>query len=214
MQGTGPLGVEHQSDPSYRHFLMAHNGAMSFGWVLAQVARRRERISVLDFGGGCGHFFHFARALAPDVTLDYCVRDTPTLAALGAELCPQATFYTDDVCFDRRYDLVWAQCALHYVRDWPAMVHRMAAAADDAVYLALVPTTLRAPSYVYLQRAQKSGYQTEYLSWCIRRAELVREAKSAGLQLTREFVYGPAPHVVGAPEPFRYMGGYFKVKQA
>lgn len=213
MQGTDPLGVEHQSDLSCRHALIPHNGAMAFGWVLAQVARRRERISVLDVGGGCGHFFHFARALAPDVDFDYCVRDTPTLAALGTELCPQATFYADDVCFDRRYDLVWASDALHFVRDWPALLRRMAA-AGAFVYLARVPTTLHAPSYVYLQRAQKFGYQTEYLAWCIRRAELFAEAQAAGLQLAREFVFGPAPHIVGAPEQFQYAGGFFRTEDA
>jgi hypothetical protein len=55
-----------------------------------------------------------------------------------------------------------------------------------------------------VQRPYRYGYRTEYLSWCLRRDELLRATASQGARLVREFVHGFKPPVAGAPEPPEY----------
>ena len=101
--GTGTLGIAHEvpegravvtHDPGW------HNVVMTFGYVAARAAHDGT-LSILDWGGGPGHYFVLARALLPDVQLDYHSRDLPRLAALGRELLPDATFHDDDRCLER-----------------------------------------------------------------------------------------------------------------
>ena len=59
LEGPGPLGVYHEAragEPIPRDDLAAHNMLLSFAYVLARVAAGRDRISVLDWGGGLGHY--------------------------------------------------------------------------------------------------------------------------------------------------------------
>jgi hypothetical protein len=70
--------------------------------VLARTGHGRERISVLDWGGGVGQYFPLARALLPEVKIDYHCKDVPVLASVGRELLPEISFYDDDPCLDRR----------------------------------------------------------------------------------------------------------------
>jgi len=56
LQGPGPLGVSHfpwsvtRDEPGY------HNAMMSYGYVLALAAMKKDNISLLDWGGGAGHY--------------------------------------------------------------------------------------------------------------------------------------------------------------
>ena len=68
LEGSGPLGVYHEAragEPIASDDLAAHNMLLSFAYVLARVAAGRDRISVLDWGGGLGHYAVLARAVLP-----------------------------------------------------------------------------------------------------------------------------------------------------
>src|SRR5205814_1473746 len=69
--------------------LSAHNLLVSFGYVLALTARDRDGISVLDWGGGIGHYYALGRALLRGVEIEYTSRDLPLLSARGRELLPR-----------------------------------------------------------------------------------------------------------------------------
>jgi putative methyltransferase (TIGR04325 family) len=209
--GAGPLGVNHEVPagvPVPREERDAEHIVLAFAYALALAARRRDRLSLLDWGGGPGHYAVLARALLPDVELDYHSRDLPALAALGCELLPEHAFHDDDAPLERRFDLVVASSALQYVEDWQPMLRRLAAAAGEYLYVTRVPVALASPSFVLLQRAQGYGYETEYLGWVLNRDEVVA---AAGLELVREFALPALLHVAGAPEsPVQHRGFLFR----
>ena len=210
VEGSGPLGVAHESSLVTNQDVFAHNAMMSFGYVLALAARDSKRVSMLDWGGGIGHYFLLAEALLPEVEIEYHCKDVPVLSDYGARLFPGQHFYADDRCFARVYDLVMASTAMHYVEDWQALLQRLAGATRNYLYIAQLPTVLEAPSFVFVQRPYKYGYNTEYLSWCLNRAEFLGVAERSGLHLLREFVYGHQPFIHGAPEQNAYRGYLFR----
>lgn len=81
--------------------LMEYNFFVTFAYVLARTARSQTAVSLLDYGGGLGRYCLAARALLPEVEIDYHCRELPALAARGAQLLPNAHFYADDSCFGR-----------------------------------------------------------------------------------------------------------------
>ena len=126
---------------------------VSFAYVLAREARGRDRVSVLDWGGGLGHYAVVARSVLPEVELDWHCRDVPSVARAGASVSPDVTFHTDDTCLERRYDLVLASSSLQYEPDWRRLLRRLGAATSGVMLVTRLPVTLEAPSFVILQRA-------------------------------------------------------------
>ena len=211
VEAGGPLGIYHETvsgddvptdDPA------AHNMLVTLGYVLALAAGGRKRLSVLDWGGGCGHYYVLSRALLPGVELDYAVKDVPALTTLGLELLPQVTFCEDDeAAFARRYDLVVVSGSLQYAEDWSGLLARLGQAAEDSLYVTRLPVAFRASSFVVLQRAYAYGYDTEYAGWVLNRDELLQRAGAAGLTLAREFLLDARFSAAGAPEdPIAHRG--------
>jgi putative methyltransferase (TIGR04325 family) len=197
IEAPNPLGVHHETaqvtvgDPG------AHNMLVTFAYVVALVARGRNRLSVLDWGGGLGHYHALARSAVPGLELDYHVKETPATSAVGAELSPEVVFHDDDSCLGRRYDLVVASSSLQYEQDWRLLLGRLAGAAGGHLYVARVPVALRAESFVVIQRPYAHGYDTEYLGWVLNRRDLLA---AAGLPLAREFLLDARFSAEGAPE--------------
>jgi putative methyltransferase (TIGR04325 family) len=210
--GTGPLGINHTDLPPHALNQGAHNTVMAFAYVLALAAHGKDRISLLDWGGGLGHYAVLARSLLPPgVGLDYFCKEVPLLCAAGRELLPDATFLdTDEACEGRTYDLVMASCSLHYAQDWRGAFLRLAGLANPYFYLARQPIVEEAPSFVVVQRAYGCGYNTEYPGWFLNRAEVLDAASSAGLELVREFLIDEHPEVANAPEQCHYRGFLFR----
>ena len=103
--GPGPLGVNHEVPagvPVPRDELDAQHLVLAFGYVLARAAYGRERLSLLDWGGGPGHYAVLAAALLPEVELEYHSRDLPALVALGRELQLTLAFHDADACLGPR----------------------------------------------------------------------------------------------------------------
>ena len=82
---------------------------------------------MLDWGGGVGYFALLCRTiLPPEVDVDFHCRDVPLVCDAGRELLPEVTFWTDDACLEREYDLVVASSSLQYAEDWRALLGRLA----------------------------------------------------------------------------------------
>ena len=169
---------------------------VTFAYVLALAADGRDRLSVLDWGGGFGHYQVLARSVLSRLTLDWHVKETPAVAARGRELNPEVTFHDDDAALDGRYDLVVASSSIQYAEDWRALLGRLARSAERYLYLARVPIALEAPSFVVIQRPYVHGYDTEYLGWVLNRGELL----AAAPPLAREFLLDARFSAAGAPE--------------
>ena len=178
---------------------------------LALAAGGRETVSVLDWGGGIGHYLLVSRAVLPDAQIDYHCKDVPKLAALGRELFPEARFVSDESCLDRTYDVVLASGSLQYSEEWPETIGKLARATGRYLFVTRLPVARTAPSFVVVQRPYAYGYDTEYLGWVVNRDELVRAAAGAGHELVREFLLESWLSAEGAPEsPVEHRGFLFR----
>lgn len=209
-EGSGPLGIAHESCNATSDDVMHHNTIMVFAYALALASRNLERISMLDWGGGIGHYYFLARALLPNVEIEYHCKDVTFLSEHGRELLPEHHFYDNDSCLDRQYDFVLASASLHYHENWSRELARLASATSGWLLVTRLPTCVRAPSYVFVQRPYSYGYNTEYVGWCINRDEFLRECANVDLTLMREFVIGEAPPIHDAPDICQYRGFLLK----
>ena len=191
------LGVHHETATVTTGDVGAHNMLVSFAYVVALAGQGRDRLSVLDWGGGLGHYHALARSAVPGLELEYHVKETPAVSAAGREVSPEVTFHEDEACLDRRYDLVVASSSLQYAPDWRALLGRLAGATDRSLYVARVPVALHAESFVVIQRPYVHGYDTEYLGWVLNRDDLLA---AAGLPLARELLLDARFSALGAPE--------------
>ena len=214
IRAPAPLGVYHESisgSPLPREDLSAHNMLLTFAYVVARAAYGRKRLSVLDWGGGLGHYAPLARSVMPEVELEWHCREVPSVAHAGAEVVPDVTFHDDDSCLDRRYDLVVASGSLQYEEDWQGLLRRFARATRAFLLVTRLPIAFRAPSFVILQRAHPYGYATEYSGWVVSRPELLQTASAAGLELERELLLEASLSGLGAPEePILHRGFLFR----
>jgi putative methyltransferase (TIGR04325 family) len=210
-RGSGVLGMSHEgADPTANDYA-GHNTLMAFAYVLALAGRCRERLSLLDWGGGIGHYCVLSEALLPWVSIDYSCRDLPLLCAGGREVLPAARFYEDDeAAFSQSYDLVLSSSSLQYCEDWRHLLKRMAGVTRGLLYVTRLPVVRRASSFVVVQRPYQYGYQTEYLGWFLNRQELLDQTASLGMELVREFLIQERPVVHGAPEQGEYRGFLFR----
>ena len=214
LEGNAPLGVYHEvasgeSVGNLDH--AAHNMVISFAYALALAAHGRDRISILDWGGGIGHYYPLSRAVLPGVEIDYHCKDVPVLAAQGRRLFPEATFYEDASCLRRRYDLVLASGSLQYSENWKETLTGLAEATHGYLVVTRLPVTHTAPSFHVLQRAHAYGYDTEYVGWALNRDELLATAKDTGMELVRELLVAGLISIDGAPEsPIEHRGFLFR----
>ena len=214
LEGPGPLGVYHEArtgETLRRDDMAAHNMLVSFAYVLARAAHDREAISVLDWGGGLGHYAALAQAVMPEVRFDWHCREVPSVVHAGQGANPDVTFHADDSCLERTYDLVVASSSLQYEPDWASLLLRLGTAAARFLLVTRVPIALDASSFVVLQRAAGYGYGTEYLGWVVSRDELLAEAAAVGLELDRELLLDAWLSAQGAPEdPIGHRGFLFR----
>jgi putative methyltransferase (TIGR04325 family) len=214
LAGTGPLGVSHLPSQMTRDHPGDHNAVMSYGYVLARAARNKDRLSVLDWGGGAGHYYLYSKALLPEIVVDYECYDLPALCRLGRKLVPEAHFHDEVGTLPRpRFDLVISSSSLHYFRDWRQSADALAERTGEFLYIARLQTVNRGPSFVVRQKPYGQGYDTEFLSWFINRGELTRHIESLGLELVREFVFAEKWSVKRAPEDGECRGFLFRRRE-
>src|SRR5262245_11437293 len=81
VQGNGPLGAAPRpaiacetsvlSDNDYA----AHNTLMAYAYVIARASWKRDRVSLLDWGGGIGQYYFISKALLPEIEIEYHCKD-------------------------------------------------------------------------------------------------------------------------------------------
>jgi putative methyltransferase (TIGR04325 family) len=194
---VGPLGFSHEhSDLADTGDVYHHNVSITYGYVLARAAQNKTSLSILDYGGGLGHYYQIGKILLPDLELKYFCKELPQTARLGKDLNPEIHWFTDDSCLDRTYDLVMVSGSLQYIRYWQQFLQKASAATGSYLFLTRVPVVNNAGSFVAVQRA----YGTRMLHWQFNRAELLQAISSTGLTMVREFLAGDCPYIKGAPE--------------
>jgi putative methyltransferase (TIGR04325 family) len=211
VQGNGPLGSAHEGLVPSNHDYAAHNSIMAYAYAITLAARKKDRISLLDWGGGIGHYYIISKALLPEVTIDYHCKDLPLLCEGGRELLPEARFYdNEEECFAPTYDFVLASSSLQYSEDWKRIAQRLSLATRSYLYITRIPIVPRKPSFVVVQRPYQYGYETEYLCWFLNQEEFLTHMRTLGMELIREFLIQERPHVHNAPEQGEYRGFLFR----
>jgi putative methyltransferase (TIGR04325 family) len=211
VEGTHPLGKSHEAAADAAADFPTHNTIMTFGYALARAAKDREKISILDWGGGLGHYYVYARALLPALTLDYTVKDLPGFCAAGANLLPPVKFIANESeALGRSYDFVFASSSLHYARDHYGLLDRLCACANEWLMITRTPFVENCDDFLVVQRPYMYGYMTEYPGWFINRTRLLRFVTARGFVLERQFLVAEQPEVPNAPEQARYFGFLFR----
>lgn len=211
VEGTKPLGVSHESNSSSNEDYASHNTIMSYAYALALASHKLDDISMLDWGGGIGHYYILSKALMPNLKIDYHCKELPLLCDYGRKIIPEAHFYDkDEECFGRSYDFVLSSSSLQYSEDWEDTLTKLANVTKSYIYITRLPVISKAKSFVVVQRPYKYGYNTEYLGWFINHEKLLKHMDSINLKLIREFLIQEKPYVHNAPEQGEYRGFLFK----
>lgn len=207
LSGTGPLGFSHEyEDPTVVRNVSFHNIHTTFAYVVALASRMKSSISVLDYGGGLGHYYLLARAVLPEVSFEFHCKEVPGIAEAGKSLLPEVRWHSDDACLERTYDLVMVNGSLQYMENWKEMIGRIARSAENYFLLTRVPVVDRAASFVTVQRE----YDTRMLHGIFNRRELLDAVAATGLREVRELVVGDRPYTKKAPEQPELRGWLFR----
>jgi putative methyltransferase (TIGR04325 family) len=210
LEGAGPLGFSHEhTDLTINREVSFHNVHITYAYVLALTAHLQTSLSVLDWGGGLGHYYLIGKAVLPDVSLDFHCKEVPSMAAAGQRLNPEVHWYADDSCLERSYDLVMVNGSLQYMEDWKETLRRLAKVTRKYLFLTRVPVVEKGPGFIALQRL----YDSEMLHQQFNQAEVLQVVSGLGLHLVREFVVGDRPHIENAPEQCELRGWLFRRDQ-
>jgi len=202
-----PLGFSHENtDQSVVRNPSFHNVHISYAYVLALAAHKKDRISVLDWGGALGHYYQVGKAVLPEVDIDFHVKEVPMMVRAGKQVNPEVHFYDDETCLERDYDLVMMSGSIPYMEDWADILHRVARSTGKYLFISRLPIVEKSPSFVSVQRL----YHSQMLHQLINQTELLETAKKTGLKFVREFVVGDRPYIKGAPEQCEVRGYLFK----
>lgn len=206
-QGNGPLGFSHESfDLSVIRNVSFHNINLTYAYVLALTAQQKSAVSVLDWGGGLGHYYLLGKAVLPDIELDFHCKEVPVMAEAGKRINPCVHWYADERCLERAYDLVMVNGSLQYIADWADTLQRIIPAVKGYLFLTRLPVVADSPEFVAIQRA----YDTEMLHQQLNQTAVLQAIEGMGLCLMREFVVGDRPNIINAPEQCELRGWLFK----
>jgi putative methyltransferase (TIGR04325 family) len=213
-QGTGPLGVAHEAPSLQNEDYEAHHLLMAYAYVLALAAQKKDRIALLDWGGGIGHYFIFSCCLLPDLDIEYVCKDLSLLCQAGREVLPKVRFIEEDEeVATRGYDLVLASGSLQYSEDWRSVARLIASCATPYLYVTRLPIVRSVKSFVALQMVYAYRYETENMGWFHNREEFLQHFASLEMELVREFCFGKHLIVRHAPEQAEIQGFLFKAKR-
>src|SRR3990172_8323414 len=104
-KGTGPLGFSYEDDElKDTRNIYFHNIHMTYAYVLALVAHKKDIVSILDWGGGIGHYYLLSKTVLPEVEIDYHCVEVPKMAKMGEKINPEIRWYSDDSFLNQTYD--------------------------------------------------------------------------------------------------------------
>lgn len=214
LQGSRPLGRSHEAAPDAPTDVSAHNTIMTFGYAVGRVGSevgKDRQTSILDWGGGIGHYYQYARTLFPDLAIDYVIKDLDVLCRAGRTASSGAQFLSDEAeALGRRYDMVFASSALHYSRDFYSALDRLLKVSDRYFMITRTPFVQKSNDFVVVQRPHRYGYITEYAGWFLNQDKFLSHAREKGFEADREFLLAERPYVPNATEQCEYKGFLLK----
>jgi len=194
LKNTGPLGFMHEHDNPTEIRDGYHHRNITSAYVLTLASIKKEKISILDYGGSLGHNYNFAKAVLPNhIDIEFHCKEVASLVNVGKELNPYIKWYSDDSCLNRKYDLIIVNGVLQYLNEWKHLLIKIINCVDGYLFLSHLPLVNYKRGYVALQRR----YGQEMLHYQFNRNEVLSQVN---LCLVREFLTGIRPYIKNAPE--------------
>ena len=204
---SGPLGFSHLGTEAKSGItLRIHNLNMIWAYVLALASRKKKTLSILDWGGGLGHLYLVAKSVIPEVTLDYHCKEMAATVATGRRINPSVTWYDNDDCLTKSFDLVLVSGSLQYMIDWRKALKNLAAATKNYALLMQTPIVDKGSGFMAIQRMG----DTELLHQQFNKAEIIGQMNNCGFSLVREFVDGSRLKVVNTEIGCELQGWLFE----
>ncbi len=209
------LSINHEAPQSgWGDDVFFQHQILCFGHALALASSGRSRVSWLDYGGGLGQYYLYAKALFPKLTQDYTCFDLPAFCEAGNQLNPKGSYFSNkEKTLLKKYDFIFAGSSLWYDDNWTNLLGQLASCASPYLMVARQLIIEKGPGFVALQRPAKYGYLTEYRCWILNRHEFLNKAKINGLELVQEYILGDGPYIHKATEPSQFRAFLFSTKK-
>jgi len=203
----GPVWIRRSLDRARENLARysASGDAPAGGWAresplplaAAMVCAGRDRLHLLDFGGGIGNGYPaVAHSLPPTVALDYAVVETPAVCEAGAAFFQgdSRIRFLPDMNGAGPADLVHIGSALQYVGPWQALLERLCLLAGTAI----VFTDLMAgavPTFATVQHY----YDSDIPFWFFNMEAITERLVGAGFRLVYDVRF--ESKIIGAYQP-------------
>lgn len=208
------FGLNHEANPGAVVNITAHNLTMTFAYGVARAIATDGKVgptSILDWGGGIGHYASLVGELFPETRFDYVIRELETLAEAGRPLLPEVKFVCDDdEALSRPFDLIFASSSLQYSHDVYTVLQKMIDTGSRWIMVCRMPFIDTVDDFVVIQRPYRYGYDTEYSGWFLNRFKFIEFMETRGYRLDREFLNDERPVVPNAPEQCVYRAYLFE----
>ena len=148
--------------------------------VAATMMATRDRLRILDFGGGLGIGYMVLVEDIPHAAsrVDYTIVDVPSVGDERPRLLPWAVRYMDALSGEEGFDLVYAASALQYVENWRMALGALLDYRADFILLSDVFAG-DIPTFVTLQ----NYYGSRIRHWFWNLEELLEVCSAAGYTL-------------------------------
>lgn len=160
--------------------------------IRAAAAWNDNRVHVVDFGGGLGSKYFWARrTLGLGVELRWTVVELDRHVTYGRD-----RFASDTLAFERAIevvplpvDVVVCDSALQYLPDPAEGASALARTGAQAIVLDRLPYAASGRAEVTLQRIEASIYEAALPSWLLDEREITAAVEAGGYRLARRFEY-------------------------
>ena len=153
--------------------------------VAATMMATRDRLRILDFGGGLGiGYMALVEGIPHAATrVDFTIVDLPWTVDEGRRLLPGAVRYMDALPGEEEFDLIYSVSALQYIENWRMTLGALLDCRADFILLSDVFAG-EIPTFVTLQ----NYYGSRIPHWFWNFEELLEVCSAAGYTLvTKEF---------------------------
>jgi putative methyltransferase (TIGR04325 family) len=149
--------------------------------TVAMILGDKERVNILDFGGGLGIGYMTLLESIPDdlERIVYTIVEVPEVCQSGMELHGGEVMYTSDLPTTVKFNLVHAASSFQYIEHWQDLVAKFAALKPDYILLSDVFAG-SIKSYVTLQ----NYYESRIPHWFLNLNKLLDHFDNYGYRLS------------------------------
>lgn len=180
--------------------------------LLAEAAKQKGRLHVLDFGGSLGSFYYQHRSLFRGIEVRWAIVEQPAFVATGnREFADERlSFHSsiNDACGAVNPSVVLFSSVLNYVEEPEAIVSEAVRRDPSAVIIDRTAFTNDVKSKLVVQHSRGHAYVADYPAWLLSRSLLLRHFFAAGYETMAEF-RSPEGEVDGAQ-----FGGFYFARRA